>query len=134
MSNINTIRNFFYPESVLLIGASSKPKSIGYEILRGMIDFGYKGKIFVVNPKNEEILGIKCNKSIEEIEENISLAIILVPKQLVIDSLKSCAKKNIKNIVVITAGFREVGEEGAKLEQELLDIAKENEIRLVGPN
>lgn len=130
----SSLQNFFYPQSVLLVGASSRPKSIGYEILKSMIDFGYKGKIFVVNPKADEILGIKCFKSIEEIEDKISLAIILVPKNLVFESLKSCAAKEIKNIVIITAGFREVGEEGEKLEKEITEFARANNIRLVGPN
>lgn len=130
----SSLKDFFYPKSVLLIGASSKPKSIGYEILKSMIDFGFKGKIFVVNPKAEEILGIKCFKSTEEIEDEISLAIVLVPKNLVTESLKSCAAKRIKNVVIITAGFREVGEEGKKLETEITEFARENNIRLVGPN
>ncbi len=128
------LTKFFYPESVLLVGASSKPKSIGYEILKSIINFGFKGKIFVVNPKTDEILGIKCNKTIEEIEEKISLAIILVPKNLVFDSLKSCIQKQIKNIVIITAGFREVGGEGAELEKQITDFAKEHRVRLIGPN
>lgn len=134
MTNSETLKNFFYPESVLLVGASSKPKSIGYEILKSMIDFRFKGKIFVVNPKSEEILGIRCHKSIEEIEENISLAIILVPKNLVFESLHSCANKNIQNVVIITAGFREVGQEGQELEKQITEFAKDKNIRLVGPN
>lgn len=134
MTNTETLKNFFYPESVLLVGASSKPKSIGYEILKSMIDFGFKGKIFVINPKSEEILGIRCHKSIEEIEENISLAIILVPKNLVFESLNSCANKKIQNVVIITAGFREVGQEGQELEKQITEFAKDKNIRLVGPN
>lgn len=129
-----TLSNFFYPKNILLVGASSKPKSIGYEILRSIINFGYGGKIFVVNPKTDEILGIKCNKTIDEIEDQISLAIILVPKNLVFDSLKSCASKQIKNVVIITAGFREVGNEGAELEKQITEFAKANGIRLIGPN
>lgn len=130
----DTLSNFFYPENVLLIGASSKPKSIGYEILKSIINFGFKGKVFVVNPKSDEILGIKCNRTIEEIDEKISLAIILVPKNLVFDALKSCASKQIKNVVVITAGFREVGDEGAELEKQITEFARANGIRLIGPN
>ncbi|MGB9663921.1 MAG: acetate--CoA ligase family protein [Ignavibacteria bacterium] len=129
-----SLTRFFYPENVLLVGASSKPQSIGYEILKSIINFGFKGKVFVVNPKANEILGIKCNKTIEDIDEDISLAIILVPKNLVFDSLKSCARKQIKNVVIITAGFREVGDEGAELEKQITNFAKENGIRLIGPN
>ena len=129
-----TLSNFFYPENFLLIGASSKPKSIGYEILKSIINFGFKGKVFVVNPKSDEILGVKCYKTIEEIDEKISLAIILVPKNLVFDAIKSCASKQIKNVVVITAGFREVGDEGAELEKQITEFAKANGIRLIGPN
>ncbi len=130
----DSLHNFFYPENILLIGASSKPRSIGYEILKSILQFGFKGKIFVVNPKSEEILGVKCFKSIEEISEEISLAIILVPKNLVFESLRSCASKRIKNVIIITAGFREIGEEGARLEKQMIDYARENGIRIVGPN
>lgn len=91
MITADSLHNFFYPQNILLVGASSKPKTIGYEILKSIIQFGFKGKIFVVNPKSEEILGVKCNKSIEEINDEISLAIILVPKNLVYDSLKECS-------------------------------------------
>jgi len=134
MITADSLHNFFYPQNILLVGASSKPKTIGYEILKSIIQFGFKGKIFVVNPKSEEILGVKCNKSIEEINDEISLAIILVPKNLVYDSLKECSLKQIKNVIIITAGFREIGEAGAKLENQITEFAKQHNIRLVGPN
>lgn len=134
MLPVESIRNFLYPQSVALIGASSKPGSIGYEILRSMISFGYKGKIFVVNPRTDEILGIKCNKSILEIDEQISMAIILVPRDLVFETIIECNRINIKNIVIITAGFKEVGEEGSILEERIKHFARENNIRIIGPN
>ncbi len=130
----SSLKKFFQPANLVLIGASSKPLSIGYEILKSVLNFGFKGKVFVVNPGINEILGVKCYESLDRIEEEIDLAVILVPKKFVLQSLSDCAKKKIKNVIVITAGFKETGEEGAKLEEELVKIAKQNKMRLVGPN
>lgn len=130
----NEIEKFLYPKSILLVGVSSKPKSIGYEILRSIIGYGFNGKIFITNPKANEILGIKCHKSILEINEQIDLAIILLPKNLVLESIKELNRINVKNVIIITAGFRETGNEGLKLEEEIIQFARANNIRIVGPN
>ncbi|MCX8010909.1 MAG: CoA-binding protein, partial [Ignavibacteria bacterium] len=130
----SNLQSLFNPKSIVLIGASSKPGSIGYEILKSIINFSYQGKIFVINPNAEEILGIKCHSALSQISERIELAIILTPKKFVIQNLIECAQSQIKNVIVITAGFKEVGAEGKELENELIRIAKENDIRLVGPN
>ncbi|MBK8944516.1 MAG: acetate--CoA ligase family protein [Ignavibacteriae bacterium] len=128
------IKNFFYPNSICIAGASSKEKSIGYEILRSIKDNNYTGKIFPVNPKSESILGFKCYKTISDISENIDLAIIVVPKQFVEKSIDELIEKNIKSIILITAGFKETGEEGKIHEAKILKKVRENNIRLVGPN
>ncbi len=134
MSEKDSLTKFFYPSSVLLVGVSAKEKSIGYEILKQMLSFGFTGKIFITNPNRDEILGIKCHKSIKEIDEKIDLAIILLPKHLVYDSIVECNEKMIKSIIIITAGFREVGDEGAKLEKQIIEFCKANSIRIIGPN
>ncbi|MBU2584085.1 MAG: acetate--CoA ligase family protein [Bacteroidetes bacterium] len=130
----SSLRKFFNPNSLVLLGASSKEGSIGYEILKSILKFGYTGKIFVLNPNSKEILGVQCNSTLAEISDKIDLAIILLPKKLVLQGFKECVRKGIKNVIVITAGFKEVGDEGAKLENELLKIAMENQVRLIGPN
>lgn len=130
----SSFRKFFNPNSLVLLGASSKEGSIGYEILKSILKFEFTGKIFVLNPNAKEILGLKCNSNFEEISDKIDLAIILLPKKIVFQGFQECVRKGIKNVIVITAGFKEVGDEGARLENELLKIAMENQVRLIGPN
>lgn len=131
---MDSIKNFFYPESICIVGASSKEKSIGYEILKNIKEYGYKGKIFPVNPRADEILLYKCFHSIEEIPEKIDLGIVVVPKQIVEDSIISLMKKNVKSVILVTAGFKEVGKEGEELERRILEITKNAGAKLVGPN
>ncbi|MCF8241642.1 MAG: acetate--CoA ligase family protein [Melioribacteraceae bacterium] len=128
------IRNFFYPKSICVVGASSKENSIGYEILKTMKNYGYNGNIFPVNPKAGSILGYDCYKSIDDINERIELAIIVVPKQFVLPSIDSLLQKHVKSILLITAGFKEIGKEGEKQEQRIIDTVKLGGARLVGPN
>jgi acetyltransferase len=128
------LKNFFYPKSICIVGASSKEKSIGYEILRSIKEYSYTGAIFPVNPNVEEILGHKCFKSILEIEDAIDLAIIVVPKKFVDDSIDQLIAKQVKSIVLITAGFRETGEKGKEREDALVKKLKQHNIRMVGPN
>jgi len=125
---------FFYPRSICIIGASSKPKSLGYELTRSVIEYDYTGKLLLVNPKGEEILGIKCFHTISEITEEIDLAILMVPKQFVESSLSEILSKQVKAIILITAGFKETGDEGAKSEKRIVDLIKNSNARLVGPN
>ena len=128
------INNFFYPMSICIAGASSKEKSIGYEILNSIRSYGYRGKIYPVNPKSEEILGYRCYKSIDEIKETIDLAIIVVPKIFVEQSIDSLLEKGVKSLILITAGFRETGPEGEELENRIVEKIKGSNARLVGPN
>ena len=131
---LNEINNFFYPKSVVVIGASSKEKSIGYEITKTILSYNYKGKLFLTNPKGDEILGIRCFKSIEEIDKNIDLAVIVVPKAFVEDSIDSLIAKDVKSIILITAGFKETGKTGEEIEKRITDKIKAAGVRLVGPN
>jgi acetate---CoA ligase (ADP-forming) len=130
----NNFNGFFYPKSVAIVGASSKEKTLGWELMKNLLNFGYKGKIFPVNPKAEFIHNIKVYPSLTAIEDEIDLAIIMVAKQFVLASIEDCEKKNIKNIIVITAGFKEVGEEGIEMERVLMEKIQDNKMRLVGPN
>ncbi|MFA3783500.1 acetate--CoA ligase family protein [Melioribacteraceae bacterium 4301-Me] len=126
--------NFFYPQSICIVGASTKEKSIGYELLNSIKSYGFTGKIYPVNPNAEEVLGYKCFKKINDIEEKIDLAIIVVPKQFVEDSIDSLLTKKVKSILLITAGFKETGKEGEALESKILQKVKDAGARLVGPN
>lgn len=131
---MDSLKNFFYPNSICVAGASSKEKSIGYEILKTINSYGYKGKIFPVNPKSEEILGLKCFSSIEQITEPVDLAIVVVPKQFAEETIDSLLVKKCKSIILITAGFREIGEEGVVVEKRIIEKVRNAGARLVGPN
>lgn len=129
-----SIHNFFYPSSICVAGASSKELSIGYEILRSIKLFNYIGKVFLVNPNSESILGFNCYKTISEIDEIIDLAIVLVPKRFTIETIDELLSKNVKSIILITAGFKETGEVGENLENEILQKIKNANARIIGPN
>ena len=125
---------FFYPSSICIAGASTKEKSIGYELLKSISSYGYKGVIFPVNPKAESVLGYKCYKSIEEITDKIDLGIIVVPKQFAEATIDELLNKNVKSIILITAGFKETGKEGEEVEKRIVDKIRKAGARLVGPN
>lgn len=129
-----SIENFFYPKSICIAGASSKEKSIGYELLRSIKNYGFTGKILPVNPKAESILGYKCFKSINDIKGQIDLALVVVPKFAIDDTIKSLLVKKVRSIVLVTAGFKEVGKQGADDEKKLLELIRKNKARLIGPN
>ena len=131
---MNPLDNFFYPHSICIAGASSKEKSIGYELLRSIKSYGYTGKIFPVNPHINIILDYKCFKSIEDIKENIDLGIIVVPKTFAEQSIDQLISKGVKSIILITAGFRETGIEGELAEKRILEKIKKSGTRLIGPN
>jgi acetyltransferase len=124
----------FNPSSIAVIGASEDEKKIGHIVFRNLVEKGFKGKVFPVNPKRKEILGIKCYSSVKEIPENVDLAIIVIPAKGVPSVIKDCAEHKVKGLIVITAGFREIGEEGITLEKEVVKLVKEAKMRMVGPN
>ncbi len=128
------LEKFFYPKSIAIVGASSKPSSLSYELVNNIIKFGYQGKLFPVNPKSDFVHSMKSYKSLIDIEDEIDLAIVMLPRDLVLPAVDECGKKKIKAVVVITAGFKEVGGEGAELEKQLIEKIKKYKLRLVGPN
>lgn len=130
----NSLKFFFEPKSVAVIGASRNPLKFGYSLLKNLIDLGFKGNIYPVNPNAEEILGLKVYPQVNTIEEDLDLAIIIVPAFKVPQIMWDCAKKHVKGAVICSSGFREAGENGAKLEDEIVAIAKEAGIRIIGPN
>ncbi len=131
---LSDLDKFFYPKSIAIVGASSKQTSLSYELVNNMINYGYQGKIFPVNPKSDFVHSIKSYKTLTEIQDEVDLAIIMLPRDFVLPSIDDCIKKKVKAVVVITAGFKEVGAEGAELEKQLVEKIKKHNIRLVGPN
>jgi len=125
---------FFRPQSVAIIGASRDPEKLGYAVLANLKEGGYPGRLYPVNPKADEILGLKAYPSVLDILDPVDLAIIVIPYRLVPAVLEQCGQKGIPAVVVISAGFREAGREGLEREMELVEIARKYHLRLIGPN
>jgi len=126
--------SFFNPESVAMVGVSQHKGKVGYEILANMLAAGYEGEIFPVNPGAETIEGLKCYPDLLSIGRAPELVVIVVPARIVPAIMRQCAKLKVKSVIIITAGFKEVGKEGAELEEQVVQIAKQAGIRLIGPN
>ncbi len=129
-----SLQSFFSPKSVAIVGASRQKGKVGYEILTNLIAGGYRGKIFPVNPKADSIEGLRCYPNIAAIGETPDLVIIIVPAKLVPGIMEECAKVPVRSVIIITAGFKEVGPEGRRLEEEVVRIARRGGIRFIGPN
>ena len=130
----NDISFFFNPKSIAVIGASGTPGKVGYNVLKNIIESNYSGKLYPINPKANEILGKKAYKSVLDVPEDIEIAIFVIPGKFVNQIAVECGKKGIKGLVVITAGFKEIGGEGIKRELELIKVAKKYGMRIIGPN
>jgi acetyl coenzyme A synthetase (ADP forming)-like protein len=128
------LESLLYPESIAVIGASAKQGKVGYAVMSGLQESGFEGKIVPINPKGGEILGLKSYTSLEEYGEKVELSVIAVPTPAVKDAVSASIRQGVKSIIVITAGFKEVNEEGALLEKELARMCKQNNVRLLGPN
>ncbi len=129
------MRKFFQPRSVAVIGASDKPGKVGRVVLESLINSEFPGEIIPVNPKDPEIMGFKAYKSVSEIPEAPDMAMIIVPAPGVPGVLEECGKKGVEAVVIITAGFKEAGKEGYRLERQLAEItARYASMRVLGPN
>ena len=122
------------PKSIAVIGASTKPKTIGSEIMQRLRDYKFNGNIYPVNPKGGIIEGFQAYTSINEVPSDVDLAVIVVNAKFVLDTIDQCHEKGIKGICIITAGFKETGKEGAELEKQLLEKIRSYGMRCVGPN
>ncbi len=132
----NIIDLFLNPQSVAVIGASRNPMKGGNRIISNLVTNNFKGKIYPINPNSDgEILGLRFNKSVLDIENNIDLAIFYVPNRVIPDLLVECIKKGIRGAIIEASGFEEVGKKGLALRDEILKITNDfSKIRLVGPN
>lgn len=129
--NLNSL---FSPKSIAVVGASRTPEKVGAVVLKNIVDSKFAGKVYAVNPNIESIGSIKCYKTVSDLPEVVDLAIICIPSAFVLEALNQIGEKGIKNVVVISAGFKEIGEEGAKLEIQLQEVSKKYELNLLGPN
>ncbi len=124
----------FRPRSVAVIGASNRPLTIGNRIVRNLLDMRFTGAIYPVHPKNPEIEGLAAYPSISQVPGEVDLAHIIVKNLQVSRVLADCARQGVKVVIINTAGFKEVGPEGARLEAELVQLARKTGIRIFGPN
>ncbi len=135
--------SMFNPKSIAVIGASNKTESVGYGVMKSLLqgfvmNSGYgrpfTGKIYPVNPNIERIMSLECFKNVLEIKENVDLAVICVPAAIVPNIITQCGKKGIKNAVIISAGFAEIGSKGKELQDKIIAVAVKYKINILGPN
>jgi len=124
----------FSPRSIAVVGASRHPGKIGYEILRNLIVNEYQGVLYPVNPNARSIHGLRAYANVRDIPDSIDLAVITVPAELAVAAAEECARKGVRGLVVITAGFREVGGAGIERETRLLEVCREFDLTMIGPN
>ncbi|MFX1563916.1 MAG: acetate--CoA ligase alpha subunit, partial [Promethearchaeota archaeon] len=131
MMNLNKI---FNPSSIAVIGASDKEGSVGYTLMRNLTQLGYEGKVYLVNIRLNEISGQKVYQRVEQLPEKVDLAIIATPAKTVPKVVEECGKAGIMGIIILSAGFKEVGPEGKALEDEILKLKQKYNLRIIGPN
>lgn len=124
----------FFPQSVAVVGASDVPAKWGNLILTSILGWGFKGSVFPVNPKKESILGLKSYPSLTAIPDPVDLAVFTIPAPMIPTAMRECVAKGISAAVVISSGFKEMGDEGEKLEKEIIAIAGEGGMIFIGPN
>ena len=129
-----SIKSVFEPKSIAVIGAGRTRMTIGREILHNLIEYGFDGMVFPVNPKARVIHSMKCYRSVLEIPDEVELAVICVPKQLVAQAIDDCGRKDVKAIILITAGFSETGARGKELEERIFTQIRRYGMRMIGPN
>ncbi|MDH7556259.1 MAG: CoA-binding protein, partial [Candidatus Methanosuratincola sp.] len=127
-----SIERLFSPRSVCVVGASRDPEAWGHVLLRNLLNGGYCGKIYAVNPRADEVLGIRCHRSVTELPEGIDLAVIALPSSLVYDAVVECGERGVKFAIVVSAGFGESGH--SDLERKVVQAARSRGVRIIGPN
>jgi len=128
------LENVISPTNVAILGASNRKGSVSNAVTLNILRSGFTGKVYPVNPSSDEVLGLKCYESILDIKNVIDLAVIITPSRVVPQVMEECGKKGVKGAVIISAGFKESGEEGKLLEEQVASIAKRYDVRLIGPN
>jgi acetyltransferase len=131
---INTLDAIFRPRSVAVIGASTREGSLGRATFDNILRFNFNGPLYPIHPKAKYVHSIPAYPSISDVPEPVDLAVIIIPRNGVLSAVEECGKKGVKGLVIISAGFRETGEEGARLELRVRETAKEYGMRFVGPN
>ena len=124
----------FSPSNVAVIGATERPNSVGRTLLWNLISHPFGGTVYPINPKRNNVLGIHAYPSIGDVPNQVDLAVIVTPARTVPGVIEECVDAGVKGAIVISAGFKEIGEEGAELEREILQKARQAQMRIIGPN
>ncbi len=128
------LEHFFQPNSIAVIGAAREEYKLGHGILKNILQYGFPGKVYPINPKADSILGLKAYPSVKAVEDNVELAVLVLPAELCLQAVEECGQKGIDSAVIISGGFKESGREGAERERELSRLARKYRIRVIGPN
>jgi acetyltransferase len=131
---VDKLDAIFAPETIAVVGASTQKGKVGHDIFANILSNGYKGTLYPVNPKARSVLSVKCYTSVTNIPDPIDLAMIILPPTAALASVQECIAKGVKGIVIVSAGFKEVGGEGAKIETQIKELCHRAGVRLVGPN
>jgi len=134
MKSNSSLKPFFSPQGVAVIGASLDPTKLGYGLVRNLVQSGYQGAIHLVNIKGHSLMGLPIYRHIQEAPNPVDLGILLIPARAIPQAIEECAQRGIKALIIGSGGFRETGPEGAELEEHCLEIARKNGVRLLGPN
>ncbi|MHA2363513.1 MAG: CoA-binding protein, partial [Candidatus Hodarchaeales archaeon] len=133
-SEESDLRAFFSAKSIAVVGASDVKGKVGYDVVNGLVSAKYPGIIYPINIKKNEIQGLKAYKTLSNAPEIAELVVVAVPSKFVLSVIDEMGKLGMKSVIIITAGFKEIGAEGLKLEKELETKLKEYGIRAIGPN
>jgi len=128
------IEVLFNPHSIAVIGASSTKGKLGHSVVRNLVDSGFQGRIYPINPKGGEILGLRTYRNISEVSGDVDVGVIVIPSKFVLPAVEECGRKGVKALVIITAGFKEIGHEGQEAERKIVEIAEKYGMVVQGPN
>ncbi len=131
---LGAVQSFLTPRTVAIIGASAREGSVGAALMRNVLQAGFTGDLYPVNPRTEQIDGVHCFSSVAQVPARVDLAVVAVPAAGVVEVARECAAAGVRALLVISAGFAEVGEEGRERQRELLEVCRSGGMRLVGPN
>ncbi len=134
LPNTEHLDLFFNAQSVAVVGASTNPAKIGYSIVHSLLHQGYRGTIYPINPKQEHVMGLSAYRTVSEVPGPIDLVVVAIPLSAVLEVIRDCASKGVHNMVIVSGGGKELGEEGLRLEREIAEVADMHSVRIVGPN
>lgn len=128
------LEEIFAPQSVAIVGASPEPTRLGHSVLKNIVQHGFQGRIYPIHPSAQEVLDLSAYASVLDVPDSVDLAVIVIPAKYVLDVIDQCGQKGIRGLIVISAGFKEVGGHGKELERQLLAKVQHYGMRMVGPN